>query len=150
MSDHIPIWSDISNSWSDIIYIYVYYSQILELSQAQNPRRIAWQLHASTVACRKAGKLKGWGQGETGMRLMYTYTAVITYSRFNAHSSNNPSVLYQTPHCRPYDKFFVRPVKMSDQNEIWPDIYTKCPDTMYTVTATTVQPKLINRMLVRH
>ena len=46
----------------------------------------------------KRGQLKGWCRGETGMRLMlYLHNSVI--QGLIAHSSNNPSVLYQTPHC---------------------------------------------------
>ena len=32
-------------------------------------------------------------------------------------------------HCRPYDNFFTWADKLSDQNEMWPDIDTNCPDT---------------------
>ena len=50
------------------------------------------QLHA------ERRQLKGWGRGETGMRLMlYLHSSVIQGA--TAHSSNNPSVLYRTPYC---------------------------------------------------
>ena len=72
----------------------------LELSRAQNPRRAAWhlsymlqQLHA------EKGAAKGLSQGETGMRLMLYLHSSVIQDNSTAHSSNNPSELYRTPHC---------------------------------------------------
>ena len=56
--------------------------------------------------------------------------AIECWSLIVAHwQAQGFSNVMQPYYIRPYDKFFVWPVKMSDQNEIWPDIYTKCPDT---------------------
>ena len=70
----------------------------LELSQAQNPRRAAWhlsymlqQLHA------EKGAAKGLGPGPD--RDEVNLHSSVIQDGSTAHSSNNPSMLYRTPHC---------------------------------------------------